>query len=102
MDSSTTPGQTSTPSISTASPKESIWSIALQKLPAKDRESLDTLTHSNNVGVLAEIFQAAQLKRAEALQKRWKFNWKGRTYVVRDHLETIIAWVEKFKAVGDA
>lgn len=102
MDSSTTPSQTSTPPISGTSPKENIWSIALQKLPAKDRESLDTLTHSNNVGVLADIIQAAQLKRAEALQKRWKFNWKGRTYVVRDHLEKIIAWVEKFKAVGDA
>jgi len=102
MDSSTTPGQTSTPPISTASPKESIWSIALRTLPAKDRESLDTLTHSNNVGVLADVIQAAQLKRDEALLKRWKFNWKGRTYVVRDHLEKIIAWVEKFKAVGDA
>ncbi|KAJ4264299.1 hypothetical protein NW762_005495 [Fusarium torreyae] len=83
-------------------PGKGIWLIALETLQPREKESFSTFINSDRHDVLGDILQAAQQKKTEALRKRWKFVWHGRTYIIRDYLEKIIAWVEKFKAVGDA
>lgn len=80
-----------------------MWSRALETLAPDEKGRLNTFVDVDADGsdVLSDILQAAQQKRVEALRKRWRFTWHGHTYIVRDYLEKIIAWVERFKAVGD-
>ncbi|KAL0932826.1 uncharacterized protein CTRU02_211789 [Colletotrichum truncatum] len=81
---------------------DNLWSRALKTLDPKEREQLDVFVSDDKHNVLNDILQAAQQKKADALRKRWRFTWNGQTHIVRDYLEKIIIWVEKFKAVGDA
>ncbi|KAK1498735.1 hypothetical protein CABS01_10510 [Colletotrichum abscissum] len=80
-----------------------MWSRALETLPPDEKGRLKTFVNVDADGpeVLSDILQAAQQKKVEAQEKRWRFTWHGHTYIVRDYLEKIIAWVERFKAVGD-
>lgn len=68
-----------------------------------DEDAKQRLTAFNisKLEVLNDILEAAKSKKAEALEGRWKFTHNGQTYIVRDYLEKIIVWVEKFKIVGD-
>ncbi|UQC89065.1 uncharacterized protein CLUP02_14593 [Colletotrichum lupini] len=80
-----------------------MWSRALETLPPDEKGRLKAFVDVDADGpeVLSDILQAAQQKKVEAQEKRWRFTWHGHTYIVRDYLEKIIAWVERFKAVGD-
>jgi hypothetical protein len=44
---------------------------------------------------------AAARKRDECDAKRWRFELHGRTYILRDVAEKVIAWLNTFKQVGD-
>jgi hypothetical protein len=45
-----------------------------------------------------QVLQAANSKKDECLKKRWKISLKGRTIILRDVLEKVAAWVNKFIA----
>lgn len=77
-----------------------IWKGALESLSPEERQQLKPF-QDEKLEVLSELVRIAEQKRTEAQKKRWKFTHHGRTYIVRDYLEKIIVWVEKFKAVGD-
>lgn len=72
----------------------------MESLNPDERQQLDPFQNSK-LDVLTELLQIADQKRTEAQKKRWKFTRHGRTYVVRDYLEKVIVWVQKFQAVGD-
>ncbi|KAF4965615.1 hypothetical protein FSARC_6602 [Fusarium sarcochroum] len=96
-----TPKHRTTKAKASPQPGKGIWLIALDTLQPSEKESLITFVKTDRHDVLGDILRAAQQKKTEALQKRWRFVWHGRTYIIRDYLEKIIVWVEKFKAVGD-
>ena len=52
--------------------------------------------------VVAALLRTAQEKKLLCLQKRWKFKKSnGQEIILRDVMEKIITWLDKFKAIGD-
>lgn len=83
-------------------PSQDLWSIALNTLDVELKNSLD-LTKVSRVNVLSRALKEAQQSRQLCAQKCWKFKRRsGEVIVVRDVVEKIVVWIEKFIAVGDA
>ena len=79
---------------------DDLWHKAVQSLSIQDREEVD-LSKGDKLGVLADILEIVEEKKATCLEKRWKYKKGDKEIVIRDQLEKVIAWVEKFKAIGD-
>ena len=78
-----------------------LWSKALDTLDVEIRNSYDFAKNTRGT-VLFGALKQAQAKRQLCTQKCWTFQKRsGETYIVRDVVEKIIVWIEKFIAVGD-
>lgn len=79
-----------------------LWDKALDTLGVDFRNSLD-LTTASRINVLSKALKEAREKKLVCAQKCWTFKKRnGETIILRDVVEKIIVWVEKFIAVGDA
>ena len=79
-----------------------LWNKALDTLGVELRNSLD-LKKASRVDVLSKALKEAQEKKQVCAQKCWTLTKRnGEIIVLRDVVEKIIVWVEKFIAVGDA
>lgn len=88
--------------ISGETPSNSLWDKALDTLGVELRNCLD-LTRASRVNVLSNALKEAQEKRRLCVQKCWTLKKRnGETIILRDVVEKIIVWVEKFMKVGDA
>ena len=88
--------------ISGGSQSPNLWKTALETLSVELRNSLD-LTTVNHAYVLSRALKEAQEKKQVCAQKAWRLKKRnGETIILRDVIEKIIVWVEKFIAVGDA
>ena len=73
-----------------------LWNEALDTLEPELRDNLD-LNHSGRGDILTRALREAQRKRQICTQKCWIFKKRdGQTIIVRDVVEKIIVWVEKF------
>lgn len=80
---------------------QDLWNKALSTLEVELRNSLD-LTKVSRANVLSKALKEAEQKRQLCAQKCWTFKKRnGEVIVLRDVIEKIIVWVEKFIAVGD-
>ena len=83
-------------------PSGDLWSKALNTLDAKLRNSL-VLTNASRSHVLSKALTEAQESRKVCMQKRWKYKkGNGEIIILRDVVEKMIVWVEKFIAVRNA
>jgi hypothetical protein len=83
-------------------PSQSLWHKALETLDEELKTSLDfkEATHGD---ILSAALKVAQEKKQVCVQKRWTLKKRnGEIIILRDVVEKIIVWVEKFIAVGDA
>ena len=88
--------------MSGAPSSDELWNKALDTLDAELRNSL-VLTGASRSHVLSKALTEAQESRKVCMQKCWKFKkHNGEIIILRDVVEKIIVWVEKFIAVGDA
>ena len=88
--------------LSTEIPSDDLWSKALDTLDPELRNSL-VLTNASRSHVLSKALTEAQESKKVCMQKRWKYKKdNGEIIILRDVVEKIIIWVEKFIAVGDA
>ncbi|TLD14961.1 hypothetical protein PspLS_10833 [Pyricularia sp. CBS 133598] len=78
------------------------WSIALGRLSIGDRERFEVSAVGNRSpqDILADVLAETRAKKDECMRKRWKTTVKGRTIILRDVLEKITVWVNKFAEVG--
>lgn len=90
-----------TSSVSIALRAENLWKKAFNTLNEETKGILgQTTTHRRDI--LALVLEVAEERRATSLRKRWKFKRSnGEIIIVRDVLEKIVSWVDKFKTVGD-
>jgi hypothetical protein len=52
--------------------------------------------------IVTAVFRVAQAKRDESAKKRWRISRRGKQdVIVRDVMEKIIFWIDRFKDVGD-
>ncbi|KAL8917787.1 MAG: hypothetical protein Q9172_005689 [Xanthocarpia lactea] len=85
----------------TTAVQSDLWSKALETLDDEVKDSLD-LTKATYCDVTRRALEEAQKRKILCIQKCWKVkNHKGETIILRDVVEKIIVWVQKFIAVGD-
>ena len=79
-----------------------LWEKALDTLEPELRNSLN-LTAASRIDVLSKVLKEAREKKQVCAQKCWTFKKRnGESIILRDMVEKIIVWVEKFIKVGDA
>ncbi len=87
--------------MSSSTPSQNLWNKALDTLSVELRNSL-VLTNASHGRVLSNALKEAQEKRLVCAQKFWRLKrGNGETIILRDVVEKIIVWVEKFITVGD-
>lgn len=80
---------------------ESLWDKAFDGLNKDLKASLGH-TKTCKRDILAAVVKAAEDKKEKCLREHWKFKKPGGDVViVRDVLEKIAKWVDRFKEVGD-
>ena len=78
-----------------------IWQKALSTLD-DDLKTILKFQSSGKRDILSAVLEAAAEKRQLCLDKRWRFkNPKGEQIILRDLMEKIIVWLEKFRDIGD-
>jgi len=80
----------------------SLWQQAIDSLPPSTIQSLDPARTGKRDIALAAL-EEAERKRQLASKKRWRIaeGAGGGDVIVRDVVEKIIGWINRFKAVGD-
>ena len=83
-------------------PSSNLWKKALDTLSVELKNSLD-LTKASHTYILSKALAEAQEIKRVCTQECWTLKkYNGETIILRDVIEKIIVWVEKFIAVGDA
>ncbi|KAF2120404.1 hypothetical protein BDV96DRAFT_642224 [Lophiotrema nucula] len=81
-----------------------LWKAALMNLPSDERtlfaEYRTTKTADINA-IIAKIVQDVEVKKNSAIERKWTFKIGSSTYNVREEAEKMLAWLERFKQVGD-
>ena len=96
------PSQTHPITLSSGTPSQSLWHKALETLDEELWTSLD-FNAATYWDIPSAALKVAQEKKQVCVQKRWTLKKRnGKLIILRDVVEKIIVWVEKFIAVGDA
>jgi hypothetical protein len=81
-------------------PNDNLWQQALHALSDEDKGRLADSTEK--LDILDEILDQVNAKKEICLLKRWKYtNNKGEIVIIRDMLDKITTWIQKFKDIGD-
>ncbi|KAH6964919.1 hypothetical protein EDB82DRAFT_436112, partial [Fusarium venenatum] len=78
---------------------ESLWQEALRELGPEDKAVITNKT-TDKTALLEELLSLAESKRDVCLQKRLKYKRGDDEIIIRDQVDKIIAWVQRFKEVG--
>ena len=80
---------------------ENLWIKAIETLPEEDQRQLN-FVRSDKSAILQDVLQLVEGKRTECMKRRWKYKRSnGDIIILRDVMEKIVEWVDRFKAVGD-
>lgn len=81
--------------------REILWDKAFRNLSREDREAINP-QHTNKLDILKDVLEAVENKKLLCLRKRWKYKKSnGEVIILRDLLEKVVVWVNKFKEVVD-
>jgi len=76
-----------------------LWDTALKSLSDEDLAAFELAGRGNIDNprlTVDDALTAALSKRDECLKKRWKVRVKGKTIVLRDVLDKLTTWIQKF------
>lgn len=80
---------------------EDLWNEAIQSLSEDDQQRLASL-RNDKLDILNAVLDEVEIKKQRCLDKRWTYKGRdGKPKVLRDLCDKTIAWVTKFKALGD-
>lgn len=80
---------------------QSLWHKALETLDEEYKTSLN-FKQGYQGDIISTALRVAEEKKRVCVQKCWTFKkWNGEVIILRDVIEKITIWVEKFIAVGD-
>ena len=82
---------------------EDLWASALSKLTEADRQHV-TFDGQDRVTVLSDLECLTRDSKDQCIKKRWRLRRPGHggeTIVLRDLFSKIVAWIDRFKEVGD-
>lgn len=73
---------------------------ATATLSDEDRNALD-IEELKGANLAQAVLETTQTQKSKCEDKQWSFSFKGKRILVRDILESIISWTEKFKQAVD-
>jgi ankyrin repeat protein len=78
-----------------------LWKKAVDSLDPQVIAGLDP-AKTGMRDIVTAVFRVAHTKRDESVKKRWRISRRGKQdIIVRDVMEKIIFWIDRFKDVGD-
>jgi hypothetical protein len=77
-----------------------LWEKAFDNLSASDKESLP-FTDDDKRNYLENVLGQTVRSRDACRERGLKFEFRGKTLIVRDLADKILSWVAKFKEIGD-
>lgn len=81
--------------------RRDLWREATNRLSDEDRKILKT-RDLEGTNVAQAVLETTKMQKSICEGKQWSFTFKGKQVFVRDVLESIISWVERFKQVVDS
>jgi hypothetical protein len=80
---------------------QTLWERALATIDSDLQAAVDFKSITKK-DVAAAALRTAKEKRDICLRKRWKYRkWNGKDLIVRDLLDKIVGFLDKFIAIGD-
>jgi len=80
---------------------KNLWDKAAETLSDADRQEID-FDRSDKRAILSDVLNMVNVKKDQCIRSRWKYkNRNGEDVVLRDLIEKMAKWVNKFKEVGD-
>ena len=77
-----------------------LWIKAAATLSDEDKKVLD-IEDLKRGNVVQAVLKETRRQKQRCEDKQWSFSFKGKQILVRDVLENIISWAEKFKQIVD-
>jgi len=78
-----------------------LWAKAVEALSDSDKQHID-FSRLDKRAVLNDLLNVVEEKKRRCTEQSWKYKKKdGEVVILRDSLEKVIKWVNKFKEVGD-
>ncbi|KAJ5680260.1 hypothetical protein N7536_011399 [Penicillium majusculum] len=85
-----------------AATRENLWTLAFHSLPPATKEALEKYQNEKHIETVDTTLKAVRDKQIVCLQKRWTIKTKaGKRLIVRDVLDKVAFWLNRFKEVGD-
>jgi hypothetical protein len=72
----------------------------VKSLSDEDKQSID-FKRSDKLAILDDVLAAVEDRKRSRIEKRWTFRKGDKQIVIRDLLEKVVVWVNKFKQIGD-
>lgn len=72
----------------------------MECLNKEDKENID-FNRNDKLAILDDVLATVVEKKQLCIEKQWKYKKGSREIVIRDQLEKLVVWVNKFKEVGD-
>jgi hypothetical protein len=80
---------------------QNLWDEALKSLPEDEKNKLN-IAQVDEHDILQQVLVVAERRKEKCIGKQWKIKkLDGSEIVVRNELEKVVTWVNKFKEVGD-
>ena len=73
----------------------------MNMLSDEDKQNINS-DSKDKLAILRDLLTAVDKKKRVCMEKRWKYKKGNQKIIIRDQLEKVVVWVDKFKAVGDA
>jgi hypothetical protein len=89
---------------SKSSSSNKLLSDALKRLSDRDHATLREyiLPTSNDIDLaLEQALAAAKEKQRRCLEKRWRFTFAGREFILKEEADKVVSWLNRFKDVGN-
>lgn len=81
--------------------RSDLWGLALESLSKEDKCAVLGMKLDSKLDILRYLYTAARTKQTECEARSWKFKLHDRQIILRDVAGKIIAWIDRFKQIGD-
>jgi hypothetical protein len=78
----------------------SLWAKAVETLDNEEKRYVD-FDREDKLAILRDVLRAVDEKKRTCLENRLKYTKGNKEIIIRDQLEKVVEWVNKFKEVGD-
>jgi hypothetical protein len=79
---------------------DSLWAKAVEALDDEEKRYVD-FDREDKLAILRDVLRAVDEKKRTCLENRLKYTKGNKEIIIRDQLEKVVEWVNKFKEVGD-